>query len=172
MRILITLTFAALALAACGSAASPAARHATAPAAPCRYRSYGALPDRACTPGALNPAVTQATIATTICTVGYTASIRPPLSVTEPEKRAAVTAYGDHFGSNLRSYEFDHLVPLEVGGAANNPKNLWPEPAATIGGHGSYDKDMIENELHAKVCSGAMTLAAAQHIFETDWRKG
>lgn len=137
----------------------------------CHYHSYGALPDKTCTPGAVNPAVTQANINSTICVKGWTATIRPPVSVTEPEKRNSVKLYGNHFGTNLRSYEFDHLVPLEVGGAPNNLKNLWPEPDATIGGHGSFDKDVVENKLHREVCNGQITLKAAQKIFMTDWRK-
>jgi hypothetical protein len=36
------------------------------------------LPDPACTPGALNPDVTQASIGSTICVSGWTATIRPP----------------------------------------------------------------------------------------------
>ena len=35
------------------------------------------------TPGVLNPAVTQATIRTTICTRGWTRTIRPPVSLHE-----------------------------------------------------------------------------------------
>src|SRR5579871_4859124 len=45
-------------------------------------------PDPRCTPGALNPQVTQATIAQTICRAGWTATVRPVESVTEAEKRA------------------------------------------------------------------------------------
>src|SRR5579871_5396607 len=54
----------------------------------CTYRhaaNGGWLPDPSCTPGALNPDVTQATIASTICKTGWTATVRPPLSVTEPQ---------------------------------------------------------------------------------------
>lgn len=145
---------------------------AAATTAPCRYRAYGALPDRACTPGATNPAVTQATIASTICTPGWTATVRPSLATTEPQKTAAIAAYGATFGTNLRAYEFDHLVPLEVGGSPDSPANLWPEPTALRHGYGSFDKDVVENETRAKVCAGAMTLAAAQALFEHDWRKG
>jgi hypothetical protein len=36
------------------------------------------LPSRTLTPGATNPAVTQATIHQTICVRGWTASMRPP----------------------------------------------------------------------------------------------
>ncbi len=43
--------------------------------------------------------------------------------MTEPEKRASLAAYGDH--SPLHDYECDHLVSLELGGARNDPRNLW-----------------------------------------------
>lgn len=45
------------------------------------------LPDPHCTPGAVNPAVTQASVSSTICRSGYTATIRPPASVTDRLKR-------------------------------------------------------------------------------------
>ena len=80
------------------------------------------MPDLHCTPGALNPAVTQATIRTTICRTGYSSSIRPSTSVTEPEKLASIRAYGFHQAA--WSYEYDHLISLELGGAANDSRNL------------------------------------------------
>jgi hypothetical protein len=52
-------------------------------------------PDPRCTPGSLNPAVTQADIRQTVCQDGWTDTIRPPESVTEPEKAASTAAYGD-----------------------------------------------------------------------------
>jgi hypothetical protein len=42
----------------------------------------GALPDPTKTPGALNPAVTQATIGSIICVRGWTRTIRPPQQYT------------------------------------------------------------------------------------------
>ena len=46
----------------------------------CHYTYVGAfpLPDRHCTPGAINPQVTQSNIGSTICKSGYTSTIRPP----------------------------------------------------------------------------------------------
>ena len=61
-------------------------------------------------------------------------------------------------------YEYDHLVSLELGGAANDPRNLWPEP-----GNSPNPKDSIENSLHRLVCSGQMPLAQAQKIIATRW---
>lgn len=68
-----------------------------------------ALPNRRLTPGALNPAVTQATIYSTICTRGYTRTIRPPERYTERLKRVLIREYGYH-DRKLWHYELDHLL--------------------------------------------------------------
>lgn len=135
-------------------------------AAVCVYRSGGALPDPKCTPGALNQTVTQATIHQTICVKGWTATIRPPLSVTEPQKYRSMKAYGLPKGTSARGYEYDHLVPLEIGGAPDDSLNLWPEAHPL-----SYLKDKAENRVRAAVCAGRITLAKAQGYFLHDWRK-
>jgi hypothetical protein len=57
-----------------------------------------------------------------------------------------------------------HLVPLELGGAVNDPRNLWPEPGAS-----PNPKDAVEDDLRAKVCDGQMTLAQAQRAITTNW---
>lgn len=65
--------------------------------ATCHYRTAAdgqTLPDPACTPGAINPQVTQDNLDTTICKAGYSKSIRPPRSITDAEKRASAAAYG------------------------------------------------------------------------------
>jgi hypothetical protein len=129
------------------------------------------LPDPHCTPGATNPAVTQANIDSTICKVGWSESQRPPESVTEPQKRRSLAAYGYYDGRSLHEYEFDHLISLELGGAPDSPKNLWPEPDYP-GGDNSYvlnPKDQVEDELHESVCDGQISLAAAQHIIAHNW---
>src|SRR3712207_3940055 len=50
--------------------------------------------DRAHTPGALNPDVTQATIGSTICVRGWTRTIRPPSSYTSALKVEQLAEYG------------------------------------------------------------------------------
>jgi hypothetical protein len=82
--------------------------------------------------------------------------------VTEAEKRASLAAYGDRRG--LSYYEYDHLVPLELGGATNDARNLWPEP-----GGSPNPKDALEDELKHRVCDRLMTLAAAQREIVSDW---
>jgi hypothetical protein len=130
----------------------------------CHARGSGlfSLPDPHCTPGAISPTVTQADIQSTICSHGYTETVRPPESVTEPEKEASLAAYGD--SGPLRFYEYDHLVPLELGGAPNDPRNLWPEPGAS-----PNPKDAVEDQLRQNVCDGRMSLAAAQRAIATKW---
>lgn len=120
------------------------------------------LPDPVCTPGALNPAVTAATIASTICKTGWTTTIRPPVSYTAPLKVQGMKAYG--FVDAVSAHEEDHMVPLELGGAARDPHNLWPEPGAT-----PNRKDLVENHLRAQVCNRSVQLAAAQQAIESDW---
>lgn len=119
-------------------------------------------PDPACTPGALNPAVTQSTIHSTICVAGWTETVRPPESITEQEKVASMAAYGDT--GSLGEYEYDHFVPLELGGAPNDPRNLWPEPGAS-----PNPKDTVEDALRAQVCDGQISLTRAQHEIVTNW---
>jgi hypothetical protein len=110
----------------------------------------------------LNPSVTQQTIGSTICVSGWSESVRPPEDITEQEKVASMAAYGDA-GAPDR-YEYDHLVSLELGGATNDPRNLWPEPGAS-----PNPKDDVENALHVKVCEGQVTLREAQRLIATSW---
>jgi hypothetical protein len=105
------------------------------------------------TNGAVNPAVTQATINKTICVVGWTSTIRPPYSYTEPIKVAQIKAYG-YKDTSVHDYEEDHIIPLELGGSAKSVKNLWPEPHPQ-----SYTSDGMENHLKYEVCDGKITLA-------------
>jgi hypothetical protein len=119
-------------------------------------------PDPRCTPGALNPMVSQDTIEQTICTSGWTAAVRPPEDITEKEKRLSMAAYGDPGG--LGEYEYDHFVPLELGGATNDRRNLWPEPGASPNA-----KDTVEDYLGREVCEHKISLARAQGEIVANW---
>lgn len=126
------------------------------------------LPNPRLTPGAINPAVTQGTIDSTICVRGWTRKVRPPEHYTERLKRRQIAAYGYH-RRRLRNYEEDHLIPLELGGAPADPRNLWPEPHLAAGQWGSYAKDRLENRLNELVCDGTVPLDAARKAIATDW---
>ncbi|WP_269854808.1 hypothetical protein [Streptomyces sp. RPT161] len=135
-----------------------------------RYEHNQPLPDPSCTPGALNPKVTQATLASTICRSGYTSGIRPPVSITSREKEANAKSYG--YTQSLRDAEYDHLVSLELGGDPNDARNLWvepPSPGHTPGSGPNNDKDKVEARLHSAVCRNQVTLSAAQQAIAHDW---
>ncbi len=139
----------------------------------CHYRTVHGQPlqDASCTPGALNPDVTQATLKTTVCrTGGYTSTIRPPVSVTSVEKTANARSYG--YTASLHDAEYDHLISLELGGDPNDPRNLWvepPSPGHQPGSGPTNPKDTVENKLHRALCAGQVTLAQVQQAIATDW---
>ena len=131
------------------------------PPAPTKTRgctARGPLPDPECTPGAVFPAATK----DEICIKGYSASVR---NVSVETKKQVYASYGI-FSHVTGEYEVDHLISLELGGS-NDVANLWPEAANPTPGF--HQKDELENTLHDKVCSGAMTLGEAQKIIATDW---
>jgi hypothetical protein len=124
------------------------------------------------TPGFTNPDVTQANIKDNICNKNWsTKSIRPPSAYTTDLKIKQFVTYG-YTDKNTKDYEEDHLISLELGGAPKDERNLWPEPyTASIPDGGARAKDKVENFLHAQVCSGALTLEAAQKAIVEDWYK-
>jgi hypothetical protein len=139
----------------------------------CHYRytrTKQPLPDRRCTPGARNPKVTPATLKVTICKSGYTASIRPPSSITSVEKRLNAVSY--NYRGSLRQTEYDHLIPLELGGDPNDPRNLWVEPPSP--GHKPSQgfrnpKDGVEHKAKSLVCKGRVPLALMQRAIAVNW---
>jgi hypothetical protein len=158
------------------AAAPPARHHAVTsrrPATPPRgdaFVDHGrvVLPDGRRTPGAVNAAVTQQTIRSTICRSGYTKTIRPSSSYTTALKVQQLSSgYAFRGDVSTRDYEEDHLIALEIGGAPSDVRNLWPEPYATAAGAGA--KDLVENELHDLVCSGRLRLRVAQRLIATNW---
>lgn len=118
------------------------------------------LPDPKCTPGAINAEVTQNNINDTICKSGWTKTIRPATAVTSKMKKASALSY--HLGDEKG--EYDHLISLELGGAPDDPRNLWVEPGSI-----PNPKDAVENKLNAAVCSGLVPLAAAQQAISSNW---
>lgn len=126
------------------------------------------LPNRLRTPGAVNSAVTQQTIGQTICRAGWTASVRPPASVIESLKlRQLASGYAYNGDLTPGHYKEDHLISLELGGDPLAEANLWPEPYSGVGR--ARMKDIVEDKLHALVCSGAVSLAVAQKAIATNW---
>ena len=127
------------------------------------------LQDKKVTPGALNKTVTQANISTTVCKVGWTATIRPTVTYTNKLKdtqlKTTYASYVKIWGPKPSAYEEDHLISLQLGGDPSDPKNLWPEPYAGIG---ARKKDVTETALKRLVCAGTLKLADAQKAI-LDW---
>jgi hypothetical protein len=111
--------------------------------------------DPAITPGALNPAVTQGTLATTVCIVGWTATIRPPTEYTNHLKLVQLKQYG--FPGGPADYQEDHFISLGLGGSPTDPRNLWPEPWPR-----ARAVDTVERQLHDDLCAGRRSLADVQ----------
>ena len=133
--------------------------------------AVAALLPNASTPGAVNPAVTQANIQSTICTSGYTATIRPVSSYTDKLKKqqlaGAYSGFAKLFGVAGSGYEEDHLISLELGGNPTDPKNLWPEPYNSPSG--ARIKDQVEDALHRAVCANKVPLVATQKAIAANW---
>jgi hypothetical protein len=127
----------------------------------CYYRDKGNLPDPRCTPGSIDPIVTQRNIRSTICKSGWTATVRPPESQTEKFKYGV--AYPAYRTPSSEPTELDHLVPLELGGS-NDATNLWPEYPPT-----PNPKDKVEDALNHAVCVGRVSLLRAQDAIAADW---
>lgn len=156
----VALVVAGLAVAATG--VSVAVLNSPAPiASGCHLQDTAPLPDPVCTPGVVNPDVTPATLATTICKTGWTSTVRPPTSVTDRIKRDTKVAYG--LPADTRG-ELDHLISLELGGAPADPRNLWVQPGPI-----PNPKDAVENKLRAAVCAGRVDLGSAQRAIATNW---
>jgi hypothetical protein len=133
---------------------------ALAPPSSCHIR--GQLPDPACTPGAPDPAVTEANLRTTICHGGWSSKVRPPRSYTDDLKRRQLIAYG--VAGPTSAFEEDHLIPISLGGSPTDPHNLWPESGAS-----PNPKDRVEAAAARAVCSGHLQLSNAQKAIATDW---
>ncbi|KQN90771.1 hypothetical protein ASE90_16910 [Sphingomonas sp. Leaf67] len=115
--------------------------------------------------GASDPSVHQDNIGTTICRPGYSRSVRPAYSITGPLKRRMMNA--QHPGEPMANYELDHLIPISLGGAPLDPRDLWLQPR--LGQANADDKNALAFVLWRLVCEHEMPLAAAQQAISRNW---
>ncbi len=174
-----TVAAVALALTACTPAGSSPGTGAPAVAGTTVTTSDGVTPlarsagcnvhdgraDITCTPGATNPDVTPDTLANTICTPNWTATVRPPTAVTDALKTQQMADY--HQAGPAADFEEDHLIALSAGGAPRDPSNLWPQPRS--GTRSAAVKDAEENRVHRDICAGRLTLHDGQAQLLADW---
>lgn len=120
--------------------------------------------------GALNPAVTQANIDSTICVKNWTDTIRPDTRYTNAIKYDQM-AFLNIRWEDRKKYEEDHWIALSIGGAPKDKFNLVLIPY--FGKCNANDKNRLEGVLHRMVCAKPrqITLARAQHEMQHDWAK-
>lgn len=123
------------------------------------------LPDPAAAPGVLNPAVTPGTEPATICTHGWTATVRPPVSYTNKLKMKLLPV-----GHKLTEYELDHLISIEDGGDPADPRNLWM--MIYVDRYGARVKDVLETKVSHLVCHGKLSLEQARDALSPNWLAG
>lgn len=113
--------------------------------------------------GAKGKVSSETDISKTICNPNWsTSSIRPPTSYTMPIKES----YARTEGVDLKGYELDHAVPIELLGDPSALENLWLQPYPE-----AHQKDAVENLLKRKVCGGTMKLEMAQHQIMYNWKE-
>jgi protein tyrosine phosphatase (PTP) superfamily phosphohydrolase (DUF442 family) len=87
-------------------------------------------------------------------------------NVTQQMKQQVAASYNVP-QSTWSNYEFDHLIPLCIGGDSS-VDNLWPQPRGATESDG---KDKLENELFNQMSAGTIKQKdAVQKIY--DWFKG
>jgi hypothetical protein len=129
------------------------------------------VPDPKCTPGAVNPSVTAATL--------HDPRFKPECVRGEPksaeEKAKLYGAYGlaepaENMGPT-RSCELNRLIPLELGGA-NGADNIWPlcgPPDVMQSARYFNDKDKVDRYLVMMVKMNRLELDAARKGVVADW---
>lgn len=117
----------------------------------------------------LNPDVTPDTLQQTICSNGYTRTVRPSSTFTNGIKKRLMREQRLDYGADKDAYELDHVIPLALGGHPRNPRNLVLQPWE--GHDGAKRKDRLEVKLQCLVCSGAVPLPVAQEAIWTDWQQ-
>jgi DNA-binding helix-hairpin-helix protein with protein kinase domain len=144
----------------------------TLPIQPYTPRHFGkagprsAYPDPLRTPGATNPAVSQANLGRTICNPAWSAkNLRLSESFTRALKLRQMREWGIPGSPN--DYEEDHLISMDLGGHPADSHNLWPQPYKPS--PGAAEKDVVERYLHGRVCDGKMSLTDAQSAIIGDW---
>jgi hypothetical protein len=143
-----------------GQGILPHSRPATSSTAnpPTAQASTWPVPDDTLTPGAVKP--------------GCTYPVPAGRNVTSTTRAQVFAVYHYTGPTDLAHVELDHRVPHSLCGT-DDARNLWPEPydGAPVSTYVHNMKDRLEALIASKVRYGSMTLAAAQALFEGDWRK-
>jgi len=114
----------------------------------------------------LDARVTQSTIVDTICVPGYVDRVLPSFEVQMRQKDRLLKQRGidASFGSE---YALDHRMPVILGGSPNAAANL--DLRRWEGRAGQRRKERLAVYLKRCVCTGDITLKAAQSAMAGDW---
>ncbi len=101
----------------------------------------------------------------TICVKGWTATVRPPASYTSRIKVHLLREQGLPL-ELIGDFQLDHRIPLALGGAPSDLRNLRLEDADD-----ADKKDDVEKCLARAVCAGRIALDEARRRIWTDWKE-
>ena len=143
------------------------------PTGKCKVRTKGkfVFPDPSCTPGAVNPHLTDAILQDPEFGTGC-----------ERDKATSATEKKQTYGwyditkptNNAEPHmicELDHLISIELGGA-DTLDNIWPQcgPKGAKGENRLFkQKDQVENWLAQMIRDGTMSKKEAQQGIADDW---
>lgn len=139
----------------------------------CSFRASNGypVPDPSCTPGGVNPSVTEATLADR----SWTTKCLRDCETSEAQKHQAYYWYSQPRprGNNGPGQvcELDHLVPLNLGGS-DDLGNIWPQCGpdnVDLNSRYFKQKDEVEDYLVNEVRTGHMRLNDAQRAIAQDW---
>ena len=132
----------------------------------CRWRRYrdGAIgADPSCAPGKLDPAMNGNT-AQTVCNRAWVAEA----SRLQPSQTTLDKLLIEYqLPGNPVTYALVRVIPVEDGGSATSPLNLYPLPLNGFGGH--QTRTVVANQLHDEICAHKITIAQAAKTLEGDW---
>ncbi|WP_244816932.1 hypothetical protein [Caballeronia sp. Lep1P3] len=114
----------------------------------------------------LDARVTQATIVDTICVPGYVDRVLPSFETQMREKDRLLKQRGID-ASFAAEYALDHRMPVLLGGSPSSPANI--DLRRWEGRAGARRKERLAVYLKRCVCTGDMTLKAAQSAMTGDW---
>jgi hypothetical protein len=117
---------------------------------------------------ALNAAVSQDTLKSTICTGGYSQSIRPAQAEVKALKLKVMADAGKTL-TDSSSFQLHRIIPMELGGSASDLSNLELRPLVFEKSALGIHLQKTGSSLKAKVCSGKMSLADAQKEMLHQW---
>ena len=117
-------------------------------------------------PGLLDPRVTQSTIVDTICRPGYADDVLPPFETLQRQKEQLLKQRRVDPAA-ASQYALDHRMPILLGGSPTATANL--DIRRWDGRAGQRRKERLAVFLKRCVCTGDLSLAAAQAAMSGNW---